>query len=111
VDGRINFVVKDVTGTAAIVSSATCAVPANWTAGSNSTLTTANVTGATNAVSRTPLTSTSPTTFITSAITITAGVTRNYCAELTWVDGDPTLDNPAKQGSNQYVITFNGAST
>ncbi len=110
-DGRLNIVVKDVTATSAINSSATCAVPANWSAGTNVTLTTASTTGATNTASRTALTSGTATAWITDAITITAGTTEGYCAQFTWVDGTPALDNPAKEGSNNYVITFNGASS
>ena len=108
-DGRLNIVVKDVSNTPAINSSATCAVPANWNAGSNTLLTTPNTVGATNGASRPVLPSGTPTAFITSSITIDAGVTKGYCAEFTWVDGTPAVDNPAKQGSNNYVITFNGA--
>jgi hypothetical protein len=108
-DGRFNIVVKDVSGTAAITSSATCAVPANWGAGTNTTLTTPSTVGATGVASRAVLTSGTATSFITDAITINPGVTKGYCAQFTWVDGTPALDNLAKQGSNNYVITFNGA--
>src|SRR5216684_325012 len=102
-DGRLDVVIKDTTAVGAITSSATCATPANWTNGSNVTLTrTAPLNSSpTNSANRTVLTNNTATTLFTDAYTINAGVTKNFCVQFTWIDGTTaggqTLDNNAKQ--------------
>jgi hypothetical protein len=108
-DERLNIAIKDVTGSGvSITTSALCAT--NWNDGGNVSLS-PGIGTATGVADRTALVDNTPTPFVTDPISILAGVTKKYCVQFTWVDGTSALDNPAKQGSNIYTITFNGASS
>lgn len=113
-DQRLNVAVKDMTGVGGVTSSATCA--SNFaTQGTGVTLAAPLATAPTASANRTALTSGSATTFFNAAVSLLAGVTRQYCIQVAWVDGTSgaalTTDNSAKQGAGSYVVTFNAQST
>lgn len=115
-DQRLQVTIKDVDASGVTISSsALCA--ANWTDGGNVALTQATplTTAPTASASRTKLTDSTATTLFTDTTTIAAGVAKKYCVEFKWVDGTSSTalsdDAAARQGSNAYTITFNGASS
>jgi predicted ribosomally synthesized peptide with SipW-like signal peptide len=111
-DRRLDFQVKEVSGTGAITDSATCA--SNWSAGTNTAVGLAAPfsSAPTATADRTAIANNADVSFFSSTFALAANATNRYCVRLAWVDATTaSLDNAAKLGQNTYTITFNGQSS